>query len=81
MCSCHWNRPDFSLVMSERRDRRPDASLAIYLEYLHFHLMFIVSSCITLLYFGALWVCFVFKENSAKCWITQANSLVCSVAG
>lgn len=79
VCSCHWNNFYFSLIMSERRDGHLLSSLAIYLEYLHFHLMFTVPSCITLPYLGTLWVCFVFKENSAKFWIIQANSLVYSV--
>lgn len=67
--------------MSERRDGHLLASLAIYLEYLHFHLLFIVSSCISLLYLDTLWVSFVFKENSDKFWIIQANSLVYSDVG
>lgn len=66
--------------MSERRDGHL-ASLAIYLEYLHFHQLFIVSSYISLLYLGTLWVCLVFKENCAKFWIIQANSLVYSDVG
>lgn len=44
MCCCHWNHPDFFLMMSERRDGHLLASLVI--EY--FHLMFIISSHISL---------------------------------
>lgn len=46
----------FFLMMSERRDGHL-ASLAIHLEYLEFHLMFIVSSRISLLTWCVLVFC------------------------